>query len=688
APAPQTTAPASEPTTPVPEKLDDGLDLFKADGDDIFASALDSDFDVGWDLPDDFSIPDSSADVAASDSKTTVAAPASQPDVSTPDAPPPKPSRPATPKTMIMPALAQDISPLSATAGPPTPQTTLPKDDPPAVLELGGPDAPPIPKSALPKDDPPAVFELGGPDAPSIERPTNTGTPTAVLELGGPDAPSIPKPAAAPPKDNPPAVLELGGPDAPPVPKPNTSDEPPAILELGGPDAPSIPKPNTSDEPPAVFELGGPDAPLVSKAPQAQPEPSYQVSDTADDEEEFPSIFDEVRTPPPETLRINSDGTLKPPPPAQRIKAMVPGQTTSSTGAEPNNTKQPHEGAHAQGQTPPHATPNGHATSEAIKPIELVDVGTLELEVITEENSPNTSTEEELFDPDTAAALKRYRPWVRQLGNHDPAVVSDATEQLLSSSGMALPALLEQFPGPIRLDHYSYTVSKLPPVDQHGPLLSILVQLGDLAAPAIVTFFEHPSVEIRFYSTFYFTRVRYEPVLSQMVRRLFDRDSQIRGVARLIIRSYRGSGGYTEVVRQIHYILHSSRDTWMLEQAALAIGALAETRAVPQLIATLENPNHRVADSVHRALCQITFEDMGKNRRKWERWWSEHGQESRSRWLVEALNHGKRHIRELAAEELNHMPGLLVNYSPNGPRPQRLRAQQIVAQYLRELSGR
>ncbi|MBH25657.1 MAG: hypothetical protein CMH57_14640 [Myxococcales bacterium] len=759
------------------EQGDKEPDLFKPS--DAPGSILKSDFDVGWDLPDDFDLPDlpdfpTDAEPKASAPASTQADAAPQraaerhDEASTEEAPAPsnaveegdEPSSQGG-STMILPALA--LGRPGTAKAPKAPEPAPPAEDPAPVLELGGPDAPSF-HSDDPSEDTP-VLELGGPDAPSFHSDAPSED-TPVLELGGPDAPSFhsdapsednPAPELdapdAPPAEDPAPVLELGGPDAPSF-HPDDPSEDGALLELGGPDAPSFhsdapsedsalpepadpdalsgeePEQHTAQEPgdsdkPELLDVelvaleedpdaDDPDASGELARPPGSTEPGYQVRSSSG--EEFPSLFDEVKDKPPETPRINADGTLKPPPPSQPIKAMVP-QPTKDSGlhVEATDSDVPQE---STGDVPeiepeeidllaiePELIVEGEPESEEGAPervpslppgasppsedVELIDAGTLELEVLSDDEileDESLAEDEVIFDPETAAALKRYRPVVKQLASTDPLEVSSATDLLMASGGMALPALLEQFPGPIRLDHYSYSVTKLPPVEQHGPLLSILVQLGDLAAPAISTFFEHPSVEIRFYSTFYFTRVRYEPVLGQLVKRLFDRDSQIRGVARLIIRSYRGSPSYREVLRQIHYILHSSQDTWMLEQASLAIGALAETRAVPQLIELLESPHHRVSDSVHRALCQIAFEDLGKNKRKWSRWWREHSQDDRTRWLIEALNHGKPRIRELAAEELHHMPGLLVNYSPYGPKPQRLRAQKIVAQYLQDHS--
>ena len=275
-----------------------------------------------------------------------------------------------------------------------------------------------------------------------------------------------------------------------------------------------------------------------------------------------------------------------------------------------------------------------------------------------------------------------YRPVVNQLFSKDPNSVARATDLLLASQGMAIPALLERFPGPIVVDHYGYSTSKLPSAEQHGPLLNVLVQLGDLAAPAICSLFTQPSMEVRFYACLFFKRVHYEPVLPWMLDRLFERETQIRELARLIVRSYRGARGFWDIVRTLRAVL-TSGDVWQKEQAILAAATLPAVNTVPQLIEMLNSPNTRLAEVSLQALRMISFEDFANNRRKWSKWWQNQSRGNRNDWLVQALNHNKSHIRELAAEEIRITPGLNIKYNPHAPKAVRQRAQYTVAEFFR-----
>ncbi len=319
----------------------------------------------------------------------------------------------------------------------------------------------------------------------------------------------------------------------------------------------------------------------------------------------------------------------------------------------------------------------------------LMDTTTIELELIRE-SDPDFNTGplfESQLAPETSHALNQWRPVVEGLWSSDPDVQDEARRALIASGGQALPALLERFPGPMLIDRYGFTAQTLPPISEHSPLLGVLVDMGDLVAPALASFMNVSSVEVRFYATFFFSRVRYEPIVGPMIQQLFDKDGQIREVARQIIRSYRNTEGFhavqTEVRRELAY-----GDSFRREQAALAAWAFGDTLAVPSLIELLEHENRHLTKVAHKVLCALTFEDLGNNKRKWTRWWERSASQNRSDWLIEALNHGQREIRQLAANELRQCTGLIVNYSPDSSRRDRLRAQQIVAQFFNEGSGR
>ena len=370
---------------------------------------------------------------------------------------------------------------------------------------------------------------------------------------------------------------------------------------------------------------------------------------------EFPSLFDEITTAPPEMPRINSDGQEVVRLEKDTITSMIP-QPFDSQGI------------------------SKISAVISASDLQLIDNLAIDLEAVSQDDSESNP----FIDPAVKEALSTYRPVVERLNSANLADVKAATDTLIASQGMALPALLEKFPGPILFDHHAYTISKLPPIEQHGPLLNTLVQMGSLAAPAICTFFDHQSNLIRFYTILYFARTQFEPAVLQIYRRIFDKDSRTRNAAIHTIRRYKGSPGYRDALHQLYQVLSQSQDPWHLEQAALTFGSLGEVRAIPQLLTLMDHKHSRVSDSAHRSLCQLAYEDFGQSKRKWNKWWQNNSDGDRKKWLIRALNHNKDRVREIAAEELQMIPGLIINYSPYGAKQQRTKAQTELTLFFRQ----
>ena len=304
---------------------------------------------------------------------------------------------------------------------------------------------------------------------------------------------------------------------------------------------------------------------------------------------------------------------------------------------------------------------------------ELLDHHTVELEVVNVD----------ALAPETEAALEAFRETVHRLCNGTAEEKVAAKAQILAAGERAIPALLEQFPGPTTVDRYGFSPQRLPPFEHHGPLLDTLVEMGDLASPAIASILDMPGVDVRFYATFYFGRVRYDAVLSRLSERLFDKDASIRELARHILHGMRNASGFARILQFVRSELQS-RDAWQQQEAALAAGSFGDQAAIPHLIEALASDNRRLAEVAHKVLVQIAFDDLGPARKRWARWWEKHATDDRNAWLLEGLNHGNREIRLQAARELAQLPGLVVNYSADSSRRERLTAQKVVAQYLKE----
>ena len=80
------------------------------------------------------------------------------------------------------------------------------------------------------------------------------------------------------------------------------------------------------------------------------------------------------------------------------------------------------------------------------------------------------------------------------------------------------------------------------------------------------------------------------------------------------------------------------------------------------------------AAKARAALVQITKQDFGPKRRRWQAWWDKHQDDSRVEWLFEGLGHKEPEIRASSEEELRALTGEYFGYHFDLPRPEREQA--------------
>lgn len=252
---------------------------------------------------------------------------------------------------------------------------------------------------------------------------------------------------------------------------------------------------------------------------------------------------------------------------------------------------------------------------------------------------------------------------------------------LIKGGKLAVPALVAVFPGPLVLDRYGYTAEQMPPANDHGPLLDVVVELADVVGPQLITHLGSVSNEVRFYATLIYGKVRYERALEHIYDRLFDKDQQIRQIARAVLKGYRGTGAFHQAVDRLHMDLCSD-DDFRVARACQAAATLHDVTAVPVLVECLGASSRRVTTAAQQTLSQLSFEAFGSDGRRWMAWYEANRGGDRNAWLVNGLNHANLEIRQMAGDELRHIPGLLVNYMASAPEAQRRRAQALVAKFL------
>ncbi len=230
-----------------------------------------------------------------------------------------------------------------------------------------------------------------------------------------------------------------------------------------------------------------------------------------------------------------------------------------------------------------------------------------------------------------------------------------AAEGLLLLGARGAEAVVSNLPGPLRLDRHTLR-GPLPPLGEHGPLLSVLARLGQDALPSLVQRLSDGSVEVRYYATLAMGHLASPAVVAPLGKRLWDADGSIRAAAasaltrlemgpelRSLTEGLRGELPGPDLNRQRH--------------ASEALGVLRDVPSVPRLIELIKHPDAHQAATPQKALVEITKQDFGSSRWRWRTWWERHRTEARLEWLLEGLAHADLHVRVSAADELRTLSG-------------------------------
>ena len=259
----------------------------------------------------------------------------------------------------------------------------------------------------------------------------------------------------------------------------------------------------------------------------------------------------------------------------------------------------------------------------------------------------------------------------------------------------AHPAVLARlkaiFPGRLDVDRYQWPVERLPPVDQHGPVLAALARIGPKAAPFLLELLDASSLEIRFYATFLIASDPTPEATSKLIPRLFDRDIQTRQLAsRAILELGRTPSPHfeSEAIKPLGKTVLEQSDEFHVEIAAELLGELRHSGAIEPLIHVLDRHRDRVRHTIHEALTRITLQALPAATISWRTWHRGALGESRELWLVQALDSPSEKIRRYAASELATLSGFHSAYSPDAPPAMRQRTQQQLSAWFQARAQR
>jgi len=250
----------------------------------------------------------------------------------------------------------------------------------------------------------------------------------------------------------------------------------------------------------------------------------------------------------------------------------------------------------------------------------------------------------------------------------------------------ALPAIMDRFPGPTRVDRTT-PIAQVPRPNDAGPLLSLLVALGRLALRDVLARTGDPLPETRFWATWLLTEVIDADSAAPLVPRLVDDDLAVRRAAWAAGRTLLLADASTaEILLEplVGVILDPGGGVALRIRSARALGELRDRRAVEGLIFGLDAREPEIAAACHEALVTITRHDPPRHGGSWPSWFARHGNQSRIEWLIDALLDEQLGNREMAGAELKELTKVFFGYYANLPRKEREDAHRRYVAWWRE----
>ena len=263
-------------------------------------------------------------------------------------------------------------------------------------------------------------------------------------------------------------------------------------------------------------------------------------------------------------------------------------------------------------------------------------------------------------------------------------VAEDAISDAVERSSETLAALMQRFPGKLRVDRFNVAGRPLRAA-QYGGLLELVVRLGSIAAELLIDKMSSGQRDVRFYATVCAAELRPRNAVYALVDRLFDQDYGVRATAIEALAGYPVQD-LTQALSRARRAVHSS-DPETVAAATDALVVLGDVEAIGDLIAGLERSD-RGADHARRALVALTAQDFGTSERKWRKWWEANKRRHRIEWLIEGLGHKEDAIREGAIKDLRRLTGEYFGYHHDLPRKEREAAAERWAVWWREIGQR
>ena len=244
---------------------------------------------------------------------------------------------------------------------------------------------------------------------------------------------------------------------------------------------------------------------------------------------------------------------------------------------------------------------------------------------------------------------------------------NEAAAALLQAGAAALPALIAAFPGPcieVRGDE------ALPQVQSAGLVLRLLVSLGTPAASSIVPFLQDSDERFRFWATMMFTEIQSSYALRALSACAADSSSRVRraAVAALKHAAILHPKGVVDALTQSRQDAYDREET--RRALVFALGESGVALAVPSLVDALSDSSDDVAETAHHALRRLTFQDFGRDARRWVGWARSSVGRHSIEWMMEGILSESGEVRRHAAAEFTRTTGVQLSLPAGDDRMQ------------------
>ena len=306
----------------------------------------------------------------------------------------------------------------------------------------------------------------------------------------------------------------------------------------------------------------------------------------------------------------------------------------------------------------------------AAEPVEL------DLELAITQTEPRPANVEALLAGSTRE--RSTTALLAVLEGPDALLARAAMQELLGRGKAAATEVVERFPGHRKIDR-RIPEQALRPLEEHGSILWLAGLQPAIYAPLLLPLMRSDANDTRYYATLIVARDGSDEFIPDIVERIFDRDDQTRGIALRFVESVRGSRPMNAQIQAIRLRLREG-DEHSRGAAISALMILRDELCIPALIELLGHPSLR--DRAAAALTRIAFLPSDLDAAAWTKWHKAHGPDGRLSWLLDAMIHKDRRVRENASKELRMTPRLTVNYNPDLDRDALESARRTVQRFF------